>query len=192
MTNPVGHTNQKLTKWSFLCRQLFRLCYNKDMDNIWKTITDVILIASFITLGIFVVLAIYQWITRGSIKKIDKRLLWMPLPLILMVITYLIFDKVFILDVRPDGSGEPSFPSTHVMVVATIFFLATMNLPKYVKPKVPRFILDATMVILISLTCIGRVMSNMHRPLDVIGALAFAFIFTEIYYYAVHWKKHKK
>ncbi|MBR2754026.1 phosphatase PAP2 family protein [Candidatus Saccharibacteria bacterium] len=162
------------------------------MENIWKTITDVILVASILTLGIFVILALYQWITRKSIKKIDKRLLWMPLPLILMVITYIIFDKIFILDFRPNGSGEPSFPSTHVMVVATIFFLATMNLPKYVKPKIPRFILDATMVVLISLTCIGRVMSNMHRPLDVIGALAFAFIFTEIYYYAVHWKKRKK
>ena len=158
----------------------------------WKTITDVILITSFITLGVFVLLALYQWITRKSIKKVDKRLLWMPLPLALMALTYVIFDKLVVLDVRPNGSGEPSFPSTHVMIVSTIFFLATMVLPKYVKSKVARIILELIMVIIISLTCIGRVMSNMHRPLDVVGGLAFAFIFTEIYYYAVHWKKKSK
>lgn len=155
----------------------------------WKKITDIILITSLITLGVFVALALYQWITRKSIKKIDKRLLWMPLPLILMVITWIVFDKFLVLDVRPNGSGEPSFPSTHAMVVSTIFFLATMVLPKYVKSKVARIILEIIMVVLISLTCVGRVLSNMHRPLDVVGGLVFAFVFTEIYYYAVHWKK---
>ena len=157
----------------------------------WKKITDIILITSLITLGVFAILALYQWITRKSIKKIDKRLLWMPLPLVLMVFVWILFDKFLILDVRPNGSGEPSFPSTHVMVVSTIFFLATMNLPKYVKSKVARIILDSTMVVLISLTCVGRVLSNMHRPLDVIGGLIFAFIFTEIYYYTIHKKKAK-
>ena len=157
----------------------------------WKKITDIILITSLITLGVFVALALYQWITRKSIKKIDKRLLWMPLPLILMVITWIVFDKFLVLDVRPNGSGEPSFPSTHAMVVSTIFFLATMVLPKYVKSKVARIILEIIMVVLISLTCVGRVLSNMHRPLDVVGGLVFAFIFTEIYYYIIHRRGHK-
>lgn len=165
------------------------LCYNIVME--WKKITDIILISSFVTLGVFVLLALYQLITRKSIKKVDKRLLWMPLPLILMVIVWVVFDKFAVLDTRPNGSGEPSFPSTHVMVVSTVFFLATMNLPKYVKSKTARIILDILMVVLISLTCVGRVMSNMHRPLDVVGGLAFAFIFTEIYYYIVHRKGHK-
>ena len=113
----------------------------------------------------------------------------MPLPLALMAITYFVFDKLLILATRPNGSGEPSFPSTHVMVVATIFFLATMNLPKYVKSKTARIILEIIMVVFISLTCIGRVMSNMHSPVDVIFGLIFAFLFTEIYYQVL---KHKK
>lgn len=167
-----------------------RLCYNQAME--WKKITDIILITSLITLAVFAALALYQWITRKSIKKVDKRLLWMPLPLVLMVFVWILFDKFLILDVRPNGSGEPSFPSTHAMVVSTIFFLATMNLPKYVKSKIARVVLDSTMVVLISLTCVGRVLSNMHRPLDVIGGLVFAFIFTEIYYYTIHKKKAKK
>ena len=116
----------------------------------------------------------------------------MPLPLALMVITYFIFDKLLIVSVRPNGSGESSFPSTHSMVVATIFFMVTIILPKYVKSKKLRIVLELLMFIGISLTCTGRVLANLHWPLDVIGALVFAFIFTEIYYQIIKKKKTKK
>lgn len=140
---------------------------------------------------VFAILGLYQWISRKSIKKVDRQLLWMPVPLILMVITYLLFQYVFVLNTRPNGSGESSFPSTHVMVVATIFFIAMMILPKYVKSKPMRIILDILMIVMISLTSVGRVAADMHWVLDVIGAVVFAFIFTEIYYLIIHRKKNK-
>ena len=158
----------------------------------WNTITNIILITSFIVLGIFVLLAIYEWITRKSFMKIDRELRWMPVPLALMAAVYFIFDKVFILNVRPDGSGEPSFPSTHVMVVATIFFLVTMILPKYIKSKVARAVLEIMMIALISLTCSGRVLANKHWVSDVIAALVFAFIFTMIYHVILRVTRKKK
>ena len=156
----------------------------------WELITNIILAISILTLAIFVCLGIYQWVTRKSLKKVDPELLWMPLPLALMALTYLIFEYIFVLNTRPNGSGEPSFPSTHVMVVTTIFFLVTMILPKYVKNKTARVILEVLMVIMIGLNATGRVLANMHWPVDVIGGIAFAFIFTEIYY--MSYKKHKK
>ncbi len=159
----------------------------------WDQITDIILYTSFAVLAIFVVIGIYQLIARGSFKKIDKAIRWMPLPLALMAITYLLFDKIIPpITTRPNGSGEPSFPSTHVMVVATIFFLVTMELPKYVKSKVLRIILEALMVILLCITCVGRVAADMHSPIDVIAGLIFAFIFTEVYYRVLHPRKKKK
>ena len=85
----------------------------------WEKATDVILIAALAVFAIFAWLGIFQWIRRKSFTKIDKNLLWAFLPLILMVIVYFLFDKAFVLNVRPNGSGEPSFPSTHVMVVTT-------------------------------------------------------------------------
>jgi len=147
----------------------------------WDKITDIILLTSFVVLAVFACLGLYQWITRKSIKKVDKRLLLMPIPLALMVITYFIFDKVWILNTRPDGSGEPSFPSTHVMVVATIFFLTTLNLNKYVKQKSLQFVAEILMLVLLSLTCTGRILADKHWLTDVLGGLAFAFIFSIIY-----------
>lgn len=158
----------------------------------WDLITNIILIISILTLGVFAVLGLYQWIKRKSIIKVDRELIWMLLPLVLMAITYFIFDKLLVLNTRPNGSGEPSFPSTHVMVVATIFFITTLILPKYVKSKIVRIILEVLMFIGISLTCTGRVLANMHWPIDVIGGVAFAFIFSEIYYQIVKRKKTKK
>ena len=148
----------------------------------WIQATNIILYASFAVLAVFVCIGVYQLIKRKSLKKVDKALLWMPLPLALMAITYFLFDKILPpFATRPNGSGEPSFPSTHVMVVATIFFLAMMELPKYIKSKVACTVLEIVMVVLLALTCAGRVITDMHSPIDVIGGVVFAFIFTEIY-----------
>ena len=156
----------------------------------WEIITNIILVLSILTFATFVALGIYQWIKRGSIKKVDQQILWIPLPMVLMTIVYFLFDKVWILNTRPIDPSVPSFPSSHVMVVATIFFIASMLLSKYIKSEPARITLWIVMTILISLTCIGRVVSGMHWPIDVIGGLIFAFIFSEIYYQCV--KKGKK
>lgn len=158
----------------------------------WDLITNIILITSIVTLAVFAVLGLYQWISRKSIKKVDRELRWMPLPLLIMTVVYFVFDKLIVLNTRPDGSGEPSFPSTHVMVVSTIFFAITLILPKYVKSKAVRVALELIMFIGISLTCAGRVLANKHWPADVIGALAFAFVISEIYYQIIKRKKSKK
>lgn len=157
----------------------------------WEDITNIILITSIVILGIFVLVGLAQLISRRSLKKVDKQLLWLPVPLLLMVIVYFVFDKLLILHTRPDGSGESSFPSTHVMVVATIFFTLTVALPQYVKSKATRIIIELLMLVLIALVSFGRVEANKHWVIDVIGAVVFAFIFSEIYYLLVKRKSKK-
>ena len=148
----------------------------------WSKITDIILIASVAVLAVFTILGLCQWIKRKSLKKVDKPLLSMLVPLILMAATYFIFDKFLILNTRPNGSGEPSFPSTHTMVVATIFLCVALILPRYIKSKVAVITLDILMLALTILVCIGRVAANMHWISDVAGGLIFAVIFAVIYY----------
>ena len=148
----------------------------------WAKITDIILIASIAVLGVFAILGFCQLVRRKSLKKVDKPLLAMLIPLVLMAITYFIFDKFLILNTRPNGSGEPSFPSTHTMVVATIFLCVALILPRYIKSKAAVITLDILMLALTTLVCIGRVSANMHWISDVVGGLIFAAIFATIYY----------
>ena len=158
----------------------------------WDLITNIILASSILTLAVFAVIGLYQWITRKSFMKIDRVIRWIPLPMALMTIVYFIFDKLIIFNTRPDGSGEPSFPSTHVMVVTTIFFIVITILPKYIKSKTARLVLDIIMSILISLVCTGRVLAKKHWPIDVFGGVAFAVLFTEIYYFFAKTSKKSK
>lgn len=153
----------------------------------WETATDVILIAAIAVLGVFGLLGLIEWISRKSLKKVDKELIDMIVPMLLMAATYFIFDKFLILNTRPNGSGEPSFPSSHTMVVATIFLCVMLALPKYIKNKPLRIFLGIVMLALIALTATGRVLSNMHWLSDVLGGLGFAIIFALIYYFI---KKH--
>ena len=160
------------------------------MEQTWDLITNIILIAAIAVLGVFAVLALCQWVKRKSFTKIDPELRWATVPVILMAATYFIFDHILIWNTRPNGSGEPSFPSSHVMLVATVFALAALVLPKYVKNKTTLIALDILMLALVTLTAVGRVLANMHWVSDVIGALIFAFIFAAIYYLII--KKLKK
>lgn len=148
----------------------------------WGLISDIILATSLATFAIFVTLGFCQRVKRKSLKKVDKELLWAILPFSLMVATYVIFEKFIILNVRPNGSGEPSFPSTHTMVVATIFLVTAIILPKYIKSRAARITLDLMMLIFIVLVSVGRVLANMHWISDVVGGLVFAAIFATIYY----------
>ena len=158
----------------------------------WDKATDIILISSFAVLAVFVAIGLCQWVKRKSLKKVDKEFLWFPLPLALMTITYVVFDKFLIWNTRPDGSGEASFPSTHVMVVATIFFLVAIILPKYIKSKAAVIALDLFMLAFIILVSVGRVLANKHWLSDVIGGLIFAAIFAAIYYLIIRSHKNAK
>ena len=148
----------------------------------WDLITNIILVAAIAVLGFFACLAIYQWISGKSFNKIDPELRWATIPIILMAIVYFVFDHFLILNTRPDGSGEPSFPSSHVMLVATTFFLTAIVLPKYVKSKSACAVIDILMLILLVLVSVGRVLANKHWASDVFGALVFSLIFATIYY----------
>ncbi len=147
----------------------------------WEKVTDIILIASFAVLGVLALLGLYQLITRKSLKKVDRKLLAFIPTMAIMAVIYFIFDKIWIVSTRPDGSGEPSFPSTHTMAVATIFFCAMLALPKYVKNKPLRIVLDLIMLALISLVATGRVLANKHWPMDVICGLVFALVLAGLY-----------
>ena len=156
----------------------------------WDKATDIILYASFAILGVFIILAFAQLIKRKSIKKVDKPLLVMPIPLVLMSITYVVFDKFLVLNTRPNGSGEASFPSTHVMVVGTIFLLVAIALPRYIKSKATCAILDIIMLTLFAITAYGRIAANMHWLSDVIAGAVFAAVFGLIYYLIIRKPKH--
>ena len=177
MWNHVGYL---VDNREFMC--CFGCDSSYDAGMTWALITNIILFTALFMLAILGILGLIQWISRKSLKKVDPELTFALVPLVLMAIAYFVFDKLIVLNVRPNGSGEASFPSTHVMVVTTIFMLSALILPKYIKSKTVCIIFDIIMFAMIVLVCVGRVLANMHWVSDVIGGLVFAAIFSVVYY----------
>ena len=155
----------------------------------WDFITDIVLVAAIAVLGVFAFLGLYQWIIRGSLKKVDRNLLAFAPVLAVMLAVYLFFDHVLIITTRPDGSGKPSFPSSHVMAVATIFAFVALNLPRYVKNQKLRITLYALMAILTLIVAAGRIIAGKHWPIDVLFGLIFAGLFTALYRFIIKRKE---
>ena len=159
------------------------MCYNRTMN--WDKATDIMVYTALATVVVLGAMGLYQWITRKSFKKIDKPLVTLLIPLVLVVIAWLVFDKIWVLNTRPDGSGEPSFPSTHTMITATVFFCTAILLPRYIKQKYLLILLDFIMLAFVILVPVGRVLANKHWTSDVIGGLIFSVIFAGIYFATV-------
>ncbi len=155
------------------------------MEQTWDKVSDFILYGAFAVLAVFAILGLAQLIQRRSLKKVDRPLLAMLAPLVLAVATYFIFDHFIVLNTRPNGSGEPSFPSSHVMFVATIFATVAIVLPYYIKSRPLCCLAWILMLALLALVSAGRILSNMHWLTDVLGALGFSAAFALIYYFTV-------
>lgn len=151
----------------------------------WDKATDIIVYAAIAIIGVFAAVGLYQWITRKSIKKVDPAILALVTPLLLVLITYFVFDHVFVLNVRPDGSGEPSFPSTHTMIAATVFFCVAIALPYYIKQKPLLALMDIVMLAFVVLVPVGRVVANKHWISDCIGGIIFSLLFAGLYYFTI-------
>ena len=151
----------------------------------WDKATDIMVATAMATAIIFFVMGVTQWFSRKSFKKIDKPLVALIVPYALVAITYVIFDYIFVLNTRPDGSGEASFPSTHTMITATFFLCAAILLPHYIKQKSLIASLDFIMLAFIILVPVGRVLANKHWVSDCVGGLIFSVIFAAIYFVTV-------
>ena len=166
------------------------------VNDFWKKVTDVLLIAAFAVLAIFAITGLVQLIKRKSLKKVDPEITAMIPSLVLVAVIYVIFEKVCILNYRPiliDGVAESSFPSTHTLVAVTIFGMTMLALSEYVKNKTTRVILKIVLIALMGVTAFGRVASGMHWLTDVLGGIVFGADLVLIYGIILRFiKEHRK
>lgn len=153
---------------------------NKTVDKI----TDALIAVALAAVVAFGVMGIVQWIKRKDFKKIDAELRCMILPIIIVVAIWFIFEKLIILNYRPfliDGVAEPSFPSTHTLIATSAMLVTMMALPKYIKKRWLRVLIDVFAVILIIAIGFGRIYAGMHWTTDVLGGLIFGVDVALIY-----------
>ena len=153
---------------------------NKTLDKI----SDVLLIAMLAIVAGFALSGLVQLIKRNKLKKVDSEILAMIPSLLLLVVVYFVFEKIWVLNYRPiliNGIAEPSFPSTHTLIAVTVLGMTMMALPKYIKNRKQRILIDVLALIAMAAMAFLRVASGMHWMTDVLGGIIFGIDLVLVY-----------
>jgi len=175
----VGPLNSKVGL-AFINDVMFKLF---GASSLFDKLSDILLILSFLMIVAFIALGIYQLIKRKSFKKVDSELYILALIYILIAICFVVFEIVEI-NYRPvlvDGKLEASYPSTHVLIIFTVFATAIFMLKNYIKNKTLRSVLTSICYLFMLASVIFRLFSGMHWFTDILGALILSTALTTLF-----------
>ncbi len=155
------------------------------MHLFWYKLTQVLGYIAILLAAVFAVLGFIQLIKRKSLLKVDKNLLLLGLVYILLMLLYVLFEKIpfnyrpVILD--PAEGLEPSYPSTHTLLILTVFGTALQLAADYLKN--PKLLLTVKILSLtiMALTIVGRLVCGVHWFTDIVGGVLLSLFLISLY-----------
>ncbi|GAF63315.1 hypothetical protein BTS2_0206 [Bacillus sp. TS-2] len=164
-----------------------RLLEVLSVNWLWYQITDWLsLIVIMVALG-FAILGARQMLIRKSIKKVDKDIMVLGAFYISVVICYVFFE-LYIINYRPVilySTLEASYPSTHTMMVLCIMTTAIMQFHTRIKNQTFRNLFNATAILIMTITILGRLISGVHWFTDIIAGILLSLSLITFYYAAI-------
>ena len=155
------------------------------MHLFWYKLTQALGLLAIAVAGVFAVTGLVQLIQRKSLLKVDKKILMLGVIYILVILLYALFEKVpfnyrpVVLD--PAEGLEPSYPSTHTMLILTIFGTAVAVLGDYIKNEKLVLLLKIVCLVIMALTIIGRLVCGVHWFTDIAGGVIISLFFINLY-----------
>lgn len=149
---------------------LIQYKYNKT----WQIVGNIFLYIGIALFILLVGLGIYQLIKRKSLFSVDKYILTIGVFFIVLVLFWLLFDKLVVINNRPilvDEKMEPSFPSTHTLLVVFIYLSAYTVVINLTNNKMYQNIVLCLAITISLIVSISRVLAGMHYITDVLGGI---------------------
>ncbi len=175
----VGNTGKEIGLSSFNSYFFLRL----EPLDIWHTLSNIIFAIALLIAVAFVIVVIYQFVTRKSLKKIDKDIVAVVSSYILVAIVYVFFELV-VVNFRPiliDGAVEASYPSSHVMISLVVITSAVMFLCGRANTKIRKVLAIVFGVMLSLMVIIFRILSARHWITDIIAGVLIALVILSCY-----------
>ncbi len=191
---PIGPMNTEVG-FAAVNGAIFKTLGESKFFYILSTIGGLI---SLLTAGLFAGIGAYQWYKRHDLMKVDKNILAMGGIFLIVIILYVLFDKVPI-NYRPvleDGALEASYPSTHTLLACVIMGCALIECREVVTRKQALQYIEWFCYAVIGITVLSRLLAGVHWFTDIIGGLILSAALLFLYYTAVVYfrpaKKKKK
>ena len=158
------------------------------------TITDWLgLIPIFICL-IFGVIGLFEWIKRKSFLKVDFEILALGGFYILVIILFLLFEKV-VINYRPvliNGYLEASYPSSTTLLTMCVMPTAIIEFNRLIKNKSLSNFITVAIALFTAFMVIARLISGVHWLSDIIGGALLSIGLVTLYYSLLLFHTFKK
>jgi len=153
-------------------------------NDIFYDISKYLGLIPFMFCAFYGLQGIIQLIKRKSLKKIDKRLIFLGVLYVLMLVLYVAFDKI-VINYRPileDGALESSYPSSHTVLALCISLSSLLISKYYIKNETIRKYFNILTWILMVVITIARLLSGCHWLTDIIGGIIISFTLVSLFY----------
>ena len=153
----------------------------------WYNLSQLLGLASFGVCGIFAIAGLVELIQRKSLVKVDRAITIMGVFYILVLLLYFLFTK-FSINYRPiilDEGLEPSFPSSHTMLVCCVFGMAIASFDSLIDNVGIKVILDIVAGLAIGLMVLARTLSGVHWFTDIFAGILFSITIVAYYHAAI-------
>ena len=155
------------------------------MHLFWYKLTQLLGVAAIAVAAVFAVVGFIQLVQRKSLLKVDKKILMLGVIYILVILLYVLFEKVpfnyrpVVLD--PAEGLEPSYPSTHTMIILTIFGTAIGVIGDYLKNSKLVLLLKIICLVIMAVTIVGRLICGVHWFTDIAGGVIISLFFINLF-----------
>lgn len=170
--------------------------FNKTIGThlMFYSITDWLELLPLLVCACFGLIGLKQLLSRKKIFLVDHDILLLGIYYIIVILLYLLFDKMCI-NYRPiliEGKLEVSYPSSTVLLVLCVMLTLTFQINRRVKNDKTKIYLETLNNIYIIFMLFGRIVSGVHWITDIIGSIILALGLFKLYIFFVNMLDNKK
>lgn len=137
------------------------------------TATDWLSAVPFVICLGFCAVGLIQLIRTKSIMKVDRDILLLGIYYIMVILAYLLFEKI-VINYRPiliEGAMETSYPSSTTLLVLSVLPTLNFQIGRRARSESVRRITAVFVYLFSAFMVIGRLVSGVHWLTDIIGGV---------------------
>lgn len=160
-------------------------------NHMWiYKITEVFGIILLLLVVIYGAIGIGQLIHRKNPFKVDPEIIKLGCFYVLMLLVYILFEKV-VINYRPiliDGELEASYPSSHTILSLCVALSSLIVSHRYFNKNYIKLINGITIGLML-VVLLGRMLSGVHWISDIIGGVIISLTLLSYFKLVYYWKK---